>query len=156
MSNGAKTSISAEYLMTVRANLAPRPVTDGLRVLDVTSGEVLGPRIKGELVSPSGDWLRLLPNGIAHLDVRVLIRTDDGHLIYSSYTGVLRQTMQDNERLAKGEMLKDGDFYLVVAPKYETSSEKYGWLNGIQTIGKMVEFQRAGDPHFTYDVFAIK
>ncbi len=149
-------TLSSDYIMTVRANLLVRPITPTLLVVEITSGEVSGPKIKGRLIAPSGDWLRILPSGVGELDVRALIETDDGALIYSSYKGVLKQTLDVQERLNAGEILKGDDFYLVGAPRYETAAPAYGWMNEIQAIGKMVEFQRGGDAHFTYDVFAIR
>ena len=154
--SSAKTVLNSEYVMTVRVNLLVRPVTDTLRVIEVTSGQVNGPKIKGRVVAPSGDWLRVLPSGVAELDVRILIETDDGALIYGSYKGVLKASPESNERLNKGELLKTDELYLMGAPKFETKAPNYAWLNEIQTVSKMVEFQRVGDPHFTYDVFAVR
>ena len=56
------------------------------------------------------------------LDIRATLRTDDGHLIYTSYTG----------RAHGGGT---PEFYFRVTPYYETSSEKYGWLNRIVAVG---------------------
>jgi hypothetical protein len=148
--------LSSDYIMTVRANLLVHPVTDTLRVIEVTSGQVNGPKIKGQLIAPSGDWLRVLPSGVAELDVRILIQTDDNALIYGSYKGVMKPTPESNERLNKGELLKTDEVYLMGAPKFETKAANYAWMNEIQTVSKMVEFQRVGDPHFTYDVFAVR
>jgi hypothetical protein len=73
-----------------------------------------------------------------------------------SYNGILRASSEANERLGKGETLGPDDMYFVTAPTFETSSEKYGWLNSIQAVGKMISFQRTGQPHVEYDVFAIR
>jgi hypothetical protein len=44
----------------------------------------------------------------------------------------------------------------MLAPTFETKSEKYKWLNEVQTVGKMIEFQRINDPHVAYDIFALR
>jgi hypothetical protein len=51
-------------------------------------------------------------------------------------------------------LLKADDCYFIVAPTFETSSERYSWLNATQTIGKMVELKRGS--HIKYDIFLIK
>ena len=51
-------------------------------------------------------------------------------------------------------MLRTGDCYLITAPTFETKSERYGWLNGLQAVGKMVEIKR-GD-HLIYDISIIR
>jgi hypothetical protein len=80
----ASTRIKTEYLMTLHAPLeAPQTVGRDLLIYNVPPGGwVRGPRIRGELVAPTADWLRLMPDGTAKLDVRASIRADDGAIIY--------------------------------------------------------------------------
>ncbi len=35
------------------------------------------------------------------------------------------------DRVARGEVVRATDYYLRIAPFFETASEKYGWLNGV-------------------------
>jgi Protein of unknown function (DUF3237) len=157
MAQGPTTSIATEYIMSVRANVAAMRVTDGLSVIEVTSGSVDGPRIKGRLIPPGADWVRNLPGDIGRLDVRIMIRTEDDQLIYLAYNGVLKCSKEANTRLTNGEKLgADDGCYYMLAPTFETKSEKYKWLNEIQTVGKMIEFQRINDPHVAYDIFALR
>jgi len=149
------TSLQIEYLMTLNfATDAPQIVDANLRVVNVPSGWVEGPRLKGKIVSPSGDWLKVMPSGVVRLDFRATIQTDDGEIIFISSSGVLQCPKDNADRLAKGELLKTNECYYITAPTFETKSEKYGWLNGMQAIGKMIEVKR-GD-HVTWDVFALK
>jgi hypothetical protein len=39
------------------------------------------------------------------------------------------------DRIARGEVVKATDYYLRIAPFFETASAKYGWLNSIITVG---------------------
>jgi len=50
--------------------------------------------------------------------------------------------------------LKTGDCYFITAPTFETKSEKYGWINAIQAVGKMTSLK--GGDHIDLDVFAVK
>ena len=93
-------------------------------------------------------------NGVSRLDVRLTIQTDDGQIVYVSYNGIIQFQKEALDRLVRGEMLRTGDCYLITAPTFETKSECYGWLNGVQAVGKMVEIKR-GD-HLIYDIFIIR
>jgi hypothetical protein len=133
----------------------PQAIDQGLLIVNVPAGGwVEGPKIKGKLVGPSGDWLRVMPSGILRLDVRGTIQTDDGELIFTSYNGVSQCSKEQAARLTAGEELKAGDCHFLTAPTYETKSEKYGWLNSVQAVGKMISLKR-GD-HIDYDIFALK
>ena len=109
------------------------------RIYYVTGGAFEGPAIKGEVLPGGGDWLLLRPDGAGELDVRATLRTDDGHLIYTYYRGILDGRPDSS------------DLYFRTAPFYETASEKYGWLNRIVAVGVgTVETNRV-----SYNVFEI-
>jgi len=106
VAGGATTSLQTEYLMTFHAKLAPPPqaVYQNLLVLNApTGGWVEGPRIKGTLLAPAGDWLRVMPSGVLRPDARGTIKTDDGELIYISFNGVIQCSEEKSDRLNKAE-----------------------------------------------------
>jgi hypothetical protein len=153
---GPTTSVQTEYLMTMHILLAPPQAVDqGLTIVNVPAGGwVEGPQLKGKLVEPAGDWLRIMPSGVFRLDVRATIQTDDGALIFTSYNGIIQCSKEPADRSTAGEELKAGDCHFITAPTYETKSEKYGWINAIQAVGKMIRL-KVGD-HIDYDIFAVK
>jgi hypothetical protein len=151
--------IKTEYLMTYLAPLdAPVAVDGSLQIFNVKPGGwVKGPNIQGTFVSPGGDWLRTMPSGVLRLDVRGMVRTDDGADIYVSYNGIIQHSRESAERLMKGEVLTDKDMpYFVTAPTFQTSSTKYAWLNGVQAIAKMVEVKAGDGGYVKYDVFVVR
>jgi hypothetical protein len=98
-----------------------------------------------------------MPSGARRLDVRLLIETDDGALIYMTYNGVYVMSEEAVAALARGEMVTDRTVpYFVTAPTFQTSSEKYAWLNGVQAVGKMIELRTGEDYHIKYDVFIVR
>ena len=98
----------------------------------------------------------MLPSGIYRLDVRGTIQTGDNEFIYVTYGGNIQCSKEQSDRMNKGEQLKADDCYFITAPKFETKSEKYAWLNSIQAVGKMVGL-KAGEGSFVrYDIFAVK
>jgi Protein of unknown function (DUF3237) len=157
--DGPTTQLQTEFLMTFVAPLDPETDVDSsLSISNVqTAGSwVSGPRIKGVLVPPGGDWLRVLPSGLMRIDVRTTIKTDDGALIYMSYNGVLQESPANVAKADRGETLTAKEIgYFVIAPTFETSSAKYSWLNGIQAVGKMAELKEGPGGYVKYDVFAI-
>ncbi len=92
------------------------------QVVSVIGGTFEGPKLKGKVVPPGGDWLVTAPGNVRLLDVRALLVTDDDQRIYMSYKGVL-YTPQGGER------------YWRTTPYFETASEKYAWLNSIVCVG---------------------
>lgn len=94
-------------------------------VAEVTGGTVSGDRINGQVKgNAAADWMLTDANGIATLDVRVVVETDDGALIYVTYEG--------RADWSEGPGTKP----IYMAPKFETSDERYAWLNSVQAVGK--------------------
>lgn len=47
--------------------------------------------------------------------------------------------------------------YFINTPLFQTSAEKYGWLNKVQAIGKMVELKRTStEAYVKYDIFIVR
>ena len=99
-------------------------------VIDVTSVKLTGERINAELATnDAADWATFGEDGtVAALDVRLTLRTDDGELIYVEYHGRMN--------VATG--------LIAVAPTFQTGSERYGWLNGIQAVSAGQVDQESG------------
>ena len=153
------TAIKTEYLMTYVAQLdPPYPIDNSLVIVNVKPGGwAKGPKINGTFIPPGGDWLRVLPSGALRLDVRATLKTDDGALIYITYNGIIQHSAESAEKLNKGELLTAKDIpYFITAPTFETSSDKYAWLNGVQLVNKMVELKLGEGGYVKYDVFVLR
>ncbi len=104
------------------------------QIYNVKGGTFEGPKIKGEVLPGGADWLLFRPDGAGELDVRATLRTDDGHLIYTYYRGIVQVPPQVMQRIQQGEDVDPSEYYFRTAPVYETASEKYGWLNRIVAV----------------------
>ena len=152
------TEVATEYLMTVYLPLDPAQVIDdSLVVVNVRAGGwVEGPKIKGKIIQPAADWVQIMSNGSAQLNVRATILTDDDAHIYLTYNGVVRHNDESRAKQARGEVLTSDDLYFVTTPMLRTSAEKYNWLNYVVCVGKMVE-QKSGDGGYVkYDLFVLR
>jgi Protein of unknown function (DUF3237) len=136
----AETTLPVEHLFDVHLDVTiPSMIPGGpygTRVtVQVDGGTFSGPRLNGTVVGPSADWAVVRPDGTLKLDVRVLLRTDDGADIYMSYSGIGL----------------DGGARLRTAPQFETGDERYTWLNAVQAVGTGSSDGTAVD----YQVYAL-
>jgi len=121
-------------------------------IVRVKGGWFEGPRLKGEILPGTGDWFIIRPGGVAEGDVRDAYRTDDGHVIYVSYRGIIAAAPEVWERLGRGEDLPHTEYYARMQPMYETATDSpYAWLNNILAVS--VGKQEAMG--ITYDVYQI-
>ena len=138
------TSVQTEYLMTLHVPLAPPLAIDqSLLVIGASTpgGWVEGPRIKGKLVGPAGDWLRVMPSGVLRQDVRGTIQTDTNDLIFMSYNSAIQCSKEQMDRLNAGEELKTGDCYFITAPTLVPIEKKESirWLENLKQSTELLD-----------------
>jgi hypothetical protein len=100
-----------------------------------TGGSFSGPRLNGKVLPTGGDWYLVDANGVARLDVRITLETDDGALIYVMYYGIRRKEPDSPPRPADGAD-EYGDMYYMIAPRFETGDERYAWLNDLVCVAE--------------------
>ena len=116
-------------LGTLSLKLAPAMVLDNtpmgtLMVIEITEFEWQSDRVKASMVGKAAaDWLSAGPNGVATFDVRVTLRTDDGALIYTHYSG--------RGDLSQGPPLTPYSVF-----QFETGDPRYSWLARLQAVAK--------------------
>jgi hypothetical protein len=124
-----------------------------LRVIPVTGGRFEGPRLRGEVVpGTTADWLRVEPDGTAHMDVRLVMRTERGQLFYMRYSGIRTGAPEVLARLGAGEAVDPADYYFRIAIRFETGDAELAWLNRVLALG--VGQRPPGGP--TYDVYVVR
>jgi len=105
------------------------------RVGVITGGRFEGERLSGKVLPGGSDWQTVRGgDGAWTLDVRIVLQTDDGHLIGMTYRGLRHGPAAVLERIARGEEVSPSEYYLRAAPFFETSSDRYGWLNDLVAI----------------------
>jgi hypothetical protein len=134
------TAPQLDYLFTFTATTAMSAVIpngpSGTRVIvDASSGTVEGPKLSGTVKGPGGDWVTMRADGSMHLDVRVLVTTNDGAEIFVEYKGIGL----------------DGGKHITTAPMFQTGDERYAWLNSTVAVARGSVI----DGGVSYDVFAV-
>lgn len=135
---GVQTELLFEMLVELDRETAQRvgATSRGTRQIGyIKGGTFEGPQLKGEVLPGGGDWLLIRPDGVREPDVRLTLRTEDGHLIYMAYRGIFRIAPELLERIRQGEVVDPSAYYLRTTPIFETAAEKYGWLNQIVAVG---------------------
>lgn len=135
----AASSLAVEHLFDMAVDLEVPHVFEtpvGTRLTYITkSGTIRGPQIHGDLLPGGGDWVVLGSDGVSRLDIRGTIRTDDDALIHYSAFGVVRLPDDGRDRIARGERIPFEEGYIRTTPRFETSDERYMWLNGQVFLG---------------------
>lgn len=111
----------------------------GTRVIvEASNGTLVGDRITARQRGvAAADWLTLDQHGLGTLDVRGVLETDDGALIYVTYAGRFDTA---------------GGTGPITAPLFDTGDERYRWLAKLQAVAKGTI---DGDT-LTYEVYEVR
>jgi hypothetical protein len=100
------------------------------RIVPLTGGSFTGPTINGTLVpGVSADWQIMQPDGTALGDVRYVLRTDTGALLYVQSRGVRHGSAEVLARLGRGEDVDPAEYTFRTSTQIETAAPGLGWLN---------------------------
>ena len=99
------------------------------RIAKVTGGTFEGPNIKGTVEGGGGDWILNRTDGVTQLDVRLVMKAENGDLIYMTYTGLRHGPAEVMAKMAAGEQVDPASYYFRTTPYFETGSETYAWMN---------------------------
>ena len=134
--SGPRTELLYEITMDVDVQDLGTTPAGHRRIVLVKGGVFEGPRLKGTVLPGGGDWLTERADGVRALDVRIVMQTDDGHLIYSHYPGLFHGPADVlQQMLGTGLPVDPSRYYFRTAPLFETASERYGWLNRLLAVG---------------------
>jgi hypothetical protein len=98
------------------------------RFVPIAGGEVSGPKVSGKVLPGGGDWQTIRDDGVAELEARYTLRTDDGALIFVRNYGLRHGPPDIIAALAAGGMVDHASYYFRGATFFETGAAHYAWL----------------------------
>jgi len=154
--------LKTEYLFDIRLSVAPPSefisVGNGgwgnRGIAPITGGKFQGPKIKGTVKPGGADWFLIRQDNAFILDVRILLETDDGASIYMPYDGIMVASDEVVEKLAKGGFPSEAQ--CLSTPRFETSHERYKWLNKIKGAATGRVVFDPNEPFVEYSVYALR
>jgi hypothetical protein len=106
-----------------------------LSIFPVTGGSFEGERLRGKVLAGGGDWVIGKADDTLELDLRVTLETDDGALIYMTFTG----------------LRDDAHHYFRTLPRFETAASNYAFLNRLLAVG-IGEIRPDGPVHIIEEI----
>jgi Protein of unknown function (DUF3237) len=121
------------------------------RIIPIVGGEFEGPRVSATILSGGADWQVIHEDGVAAIDTRYTLQTNDDALISVATRGVRHGPPEVLRCLAEGETVDPSEYYFRVSIQYETGAAPYQWLNRIVAVASAV---RLAD-QVIYDAYAL-
>lgn len=132
-------------------HIGPHPLGHQRRVVFVTGGEFDGEEMRGRILPGGGDFLTMRPDGGMHLDVRLVLETDRGELVYMTYIGRRNGPPEVMERYRTSSAVAYGEDYFRTIVQFETAAPRLARLNDILAIGAGYRTVEAA----IYEIFEI-
>jgi hypothetical protein len=104
------------------------------RIAEIAGGRFEGEKLRGKILSGGNDWQSLRADGATTIDVRLVMETEDQQLISMKYAGMRHGPKEVLDRIGRGEKVSPTEYYMRVTCSFETSSEKYDWLNRVVSV----------------------
>jgi len=100
----------------------------GRSIVPITGGEFFGPNIRGKVVPGGADWQILRSDGVAELEARYTLQTDDSARIYVRNQALRHGPPEVIAALAAGRAVEPGSYYFRGATFFETAAPRYSWI----------------------------
>ncbi len=105
------------------------------RIIPIVGGRVTGPRLNGRILNLGADWQTVFADGLAELDTRYAMETDDGAVIDIRNYGFRHGPAEVIQALAEGRDVDPADYYMRTQARLETGDPRYAWVNRTLFVG---------------------
>src|SRR2546423_8763074 len=100
------------------------------RIVPLTDGRFTGSELRGKLLAgASADWQTVLPDGTALGDIRYILETDRGDLLYVQSHSIRHGGPEVLARLGRGEDVDPSEYTFRASTRIETGAADLDWLN---------------------------
>lgn len=104
------------------------------RIIPIIGGTATG-RISGRVLNIGADWQTVFDDGLAQLDTRYAIETDDGATIEVINFGHRHGPQGLLARVAAGEDVDPALYYMRTHARLESGDPRYAWVNRALFVG---------------------
>ena len=105
------------------------------RIIPIVGGTVSGPQLNGRILNLGADWQTIFEGGLAELDTRYAMETDDGALIEIINYGYRHGPPEVIAAVARGEPVSPDTYYMRTHARLETGDNRYDWVNKLLFVG---------------------
>lgn len=98
------------------------------RIVPITGGTFAGPRLQGTIEAGGADWQLIRPDGVAELEARYCLRSDDNVAIAVVNRALRHGPPEVMHRLAAGEAVDAAEYYFRGSPSFQAPTGRYDWL----------------------------
>lgn len=128
------------YATALHVRLAPPMAlgADGAaqrRIIPIIGGRAEGPKLRGRILDFGADWQLAREDGIAEIDTRYAIETEDGAIIEIRNPGIRAASPEVTARLAAGEPVDPSEYYFRCTPRLFCAAPAHAWVNRRLFVG---------------------
>lgn len=98
------------------------------RIIPIVGGTATGARINGRILNVGADWQTVQADGVAQLDARYAIETDDGAVIEVVSQGIRHASAEVVARIVAGEVVPPSEYYMRTAIRLDSGNPDYAWV----------------------------
>lgn len=113
------------------------------RIIPIVGGTVTGARLSGRILNLGADWQTIFAGGLAELDTRYAMETDDGAVIEIINYGFRHGPEEVLAAVGRGEEVDPAAYYMRTHARLETGDTRYDWVNRTLFVGVGARFQQA-------------
>ncbi len=113
------------------------------RIIPIAGGSVTGPLLRGRILGIGADWQTVFADGLAELDTRYPMETEDGATIEIKNYGYRHGPGDVLEAIANGERVAPKSYYMRTHARLETGDRRYEWVNRTLFVGAGARHERS-------------
>ena len=98
------------------------------RIVNITGGEVRGPRVSGRILPGGADFQVLRADGMTDLHARYAFETVQGERVYIENSGIRFGPRELMEKIKRGAPVDPALIYFRTAPRFETGAARLRFL----------------------------
>jgi hypothetical protein len=105
------------------------------RIIPIAGGKVSGARLNGKILPGGADWLTVSHAGLAVLDARYAIETENGAIVEVIDQGFRHGPEAIMKAMAAGEAVAPEDYYMRSTIRLESGDPAYAFVNRMIFVG---------------------